>query len=84
MTYITCLQNFNNFAGRGYVPGPVGNNRDRTDPNAAMLSLDWFEFGRARGSTLMCAYSRTLASTVNKYAMPCPALVVIHSFTDAC
>jgi hypothetical protein len=22
--------NFNNFAGRGYVPGPVGNNRDRT------------------------------------------------------
>jgi hypothetical protein len=45
--------NFNNFAGRGYVPGPVGHNRDRTDPNAAMLSLDWFEFGRARGSTLL-------------------------------
>lgn len=46
--------NFNNFAGRGYVAGPVGNNRDKTDPQAAMLSLDWFEFGRARGSTLMC------------------------------
>ena len=45
--------NFNNFAGRGYVPGPVGNNRDRTDPNAAMVSIDWFEFGRARGSTLL-------------------------------
>lgn len=45
--------NFNNFAGRGYVPGPVGNNRDKTNPDAAMLSLDWFEFGRARGSTLM-------------------------------
>lgn len=45
--------NFNNFAGRGYVPGPVGNNRDKTDPNSAMVALDWFEFGRARGSTLM-------------------------------
>ena len=33
--------NFNNFAGRGYVPGPVGNNRNKTDPDAAMLSLDW-------------------------------------------
>ena len=43
-----------NFAGRGYVAGPVGNNRDKTDPQAAMVSLDWFEFGRARGSTLMC------------------------------
>jgi hypothetical protein len=42
-----------NFAGRGYVAGPVGNNRAKTDPQAAMLSLDWFEFGRARGSTLM-------------------------------
>ena len=45
--------NFNNFAGRGFVPGPVGNNRNRTDPDAAMLSLDWFEFARARGSTLI-------------------------------
>jgi hypothetical protein len=42
-----------NFAGRGYVAGPVGNNHAKTDPQAAMLSLDWFEFGRARGSTLM-------------------------------
>ena len=29
--------NFNNFHGRGYVAGGVGNNRDKTDPNAAML-----------------------------------------------
>ena len=45
--------NFNNFAGRGYVAGPVGHNRDATDPDAAMGSLDWFEFGRARGATLL-------------------------------
>ena len=31
-----------------YSPGGAG-----TNPDAAMLSLDWFEFGRARGSTLM-------------------------------
>ena len=45
--------NFNNFAGRGYVPGPVGNNKDKTNLSAAMLAPDWFTFGRQRGSTLM-------------------------------
>ena len=45
--------NFNNFHGRGWVPGPVGNNVNRTSSNAAMLALDWMEFGRQRGSTLL-------------------------------
>jgi hypothetical protein len=45
--------NFNNFHGRGWVPGPVGHNRNVTSNNAAMLSLDWFEFGKERGATLM-------------------------------
>jgi hypothetical protein len=44
--------NFNNFAGRGFVPGPVGNNGAKNSTTAAMLSLDWMEFGRARGCTM--------------------------------
>jgi hypothetical protein len=45
--------NFNNFQGRGYVPGPVGNNAAKNSSIAAMLSLDWFEMGRARGCTML-------------------------------
>ena len=45
------MVNFNNFMGRLYQPGPVGNNRDKTDPDAAMGQHDWMEFGRLRGST---------------------------------
>ena len=41
------------FAGRGYVPGPVGNNKAKNSTTAAMLSLDWMEFGRARGCTML-------------------------------
>ena len=46
--------NFNNFAGRGYVPGPVANNRDRSDPNAAMGSLDW----SGKCSRSLCVFFR--------------------------
>lgn len=47
------MVNFNNFIGRLYQPGPVGNNRDRQHPDAAMGQHDWFEFARLRGSTCM-------------------------------
>ena len=56
--------NFNNFAGRGYVPGPVGNNRDRTDPNAAMLSLDWFEFGQSQKSCISTIVEQKLGVSI--------------------
>jgi len=45
--------NWNFFAGRMYVPGPVANNPDRTNPDAAMGGHDWLEFGRLRGSTAL-------------------------------
>jgi hypothetical protein len=45
--------NWDNNNGRLYTPGPVGHNRDTADPNAAMGMHDWFEFGRARGSTML-------------------------------
>jgi hypothetical protein len=41
--------NFNNFAGRSYTPTTGGNK----DPNAAIVSPDWFDMGRARGATLL-------------------------------
>ena len=45
--------NWNNFASRMYVPGPVGHNQARGDPDAAMASHDWSDFGRARGGTVL-------------------------------
>jgi len=45
--------NWNFFSGRFYVPGPVANNPDRMDPDAAMGGHDWLEFGRMRGSTIL-------------------------------
>jgi len=45
--------NWNFFAGRLYVPGPVANNADKDSPDAAMGGQDWFEFGRERGSTML-------------------------------
>ncbi len=48
---IPIMVNFNNFLGRLYQAGPVGNNRDKESPNAAMGQHDWLEFGRERGST---------------------------------
>ena len=45
--------NWNFFAGRSYVPGPVANNRDKTSEDAAMGGHDWFEFGRMRAGTML-------------------------------
>lgn len=51
--------NWNFFAGRYWVPGPVANNaaKKSDDPavknNAAMGGHDWLEFGRMRGSTML-------------------------------
>ena len=45
--------NWNFFAGRMYVPGPVANNTDKTKSDAAMGGHDWLEFGRLRGSTAL-------------------------------
>eukprot|EP00041_Stephanoeca_diplocostata_P036202 m.1308910 g.1308910 ORF g.1308910 m.1308910 type:complete len:675 (+) comp24822_c0_seq8:972-2996(+) len=45
--------NFNNFAGRYFCPGPIWNNPSKTDPNAAMFTFDFFEYARARASTLL-------------------------------
>jgi hypothetical protein len=48
---VPVMVNFNNFLGRLYQPGPVGNNKDKDNPDAAMGQHDWLEFGRLRGST---------------------------------
>lgn len=45
--------NWNFFAGRFYVPGPVANNPDKQHPDAAMGGHDWFEFARLRGGTVL-------------------------------
>ncbi|MCS7160738.1 MAG: hypothetical protein RMJ19_09730 [Gemmatales bacterium] len=45
--------NWNFFAGRFYVPGPVANNADKNHPDAAMGGHDWFEFARLRGGTVL-------------------------------
>ena len=50
---IAISTNWNFFAGRMYVPGPVANNPDKTKPDAAMGGHDWLEFGRLRGSTAL-------------------------------
>jgi hypothetical protein len=48
---VPVIVNFNNFIGALYEPGPVANNPDKKDPNAAMGQHDWLEFGRVRGIT---------------------------------
>lgn len=45
--------NWNFFAGRLYVPGPVANNADKTSPDAAMGGQDWFEFARMKGGQFL-------------------------------
>src|SRR5205823_2362173 len=50
---VPILTNWNFFAGRLYVPGPVANNSAKTDPDAAMGGHDWLEFGRLRGGTML-------------------------------
>ena len=45
--------NWNNFAGRLYVPGPVANNHDKHDPDAGMGTHDWFEYAKLHGTTLL-------------------------------
>ncbi len=47
------VTNWNFFAGRFYVPGPVANNRDKKHPDAAMGGHDWYEFARLRGGTML-------------------------------
>ena len=49
----TTFANFNNFAGRAYVPGPIFNNRAKTDKEAGMLSFDWFSYAAQRGTSLL-------------------------------
>ena len=48
---IACNWNF--FAGRYYVPGPVANNADKQSPDAAMGGHDWIDFGRRRAVTAL-------------------------------
>ncbi|MDW7993324.1 MAG: beta-galactosidase trimerization domain-containing protein [Gemmatales bacterium] len=50
---IPVFTNWNFFAGRFYVPGPVANNPDKNHPDAAMGGHDWFEFARLRGGTIL-------------------------------
>ncbi len=45
--------NWNFFSGRFYVPGPVANNADKQNTDAAMGGHDWLEFGRLRGGTML-------------------------------
>ncbi len=45
--------NWNFFSGRFYVPGPVANNADQQNADAAMGGHDWLEFGRLRGGTML-------------------------------
>lgn len=47
------LTNWNFFSGRFYVPGPVANNADKQNPDAAMGGHDWLEFGKMRGGTML-------------------------------
>ena len=50
---IPIFTNWNFFSGRFYVPGPVANNADQQNPDAAMGGHDWLEFGRLRGGTML-------------------------------
>ena len=49
----TTFANFNDFTARAYVPGPIWNNPDKSDTNAAMLSFDWFSYAAQRGTNLL-------------------------------
>jgi len=48
---VPVMVNMNNFMGRLYQPGAVGNNGAKDNPNAAMGQHDWLEMGRLRGTT---------------------------------
>ena len=50
--------NFNNFAGRSYTPTAGGG----TDPNAAIISPDWFEMGQWTNGTRLNGISKITAS----------------------
>ena len=50
---MTVFVNWNNFAGRLFVPGPLGNNGQKGSPDSGYGSHDWFDFGRARGATVL-------------------------------
>ena len=50
---VPVFTNWNFFAGRLYVPGPVANNPDKQHADAAMGGHDWHEFGRLRGGTML-------------------------------
>lgn len=50
---VPVFTNWNFFAGRSYVPGPVANNAEKNNPDAAMGGHDWLEFGRMRGGTML-------------------------------
>jgi hypothetical protein len=52
-TNMPVLVNWNFFAGRCYVPGPVAGNAAATDPDAGMGGHDWLEFARMRGCTML-------------------------------
>eukprot|EP01079_Euglenida_sp_SAG-EU17-18_P003689 gene3689-685_t len=45
---VLVFANWNNFHGRMWVPGPLGNNRDKASLDAGYGGHDWFDFGRAR------------------------------------
>jgi hypothetical protein len=45
--------NWNFFSGRHWFPGPFGNNPDKSSPDSAMGSHDWFEFARLRGCSML-------------------------------
>ena len=48
--------NWNNFAGRSYIPGDnsgESHNVNKTDPDEATAAHDWFDFARARGATTL-------------------------------
>lgn len=79
--------NFNNFAGRFYVPGPIFHNNQKTNENAAMLSFDFFEFARARSATLLwtedwcgCAHpcpARSPPPLAVQTSAPCPFYIQV-------
>ena len=50
---MSMFANWNNFAGRFYVPGPLGNNPNKQSPDSGYGGHDWFDFGRARGTTCL-------------------------------
>ncbi len=47
------VTNWNFFAGRFFVPGPVANNPDKTHPDASMGGHDWYEYARLGGTNML-------------------------------